>query len=268
MSKANISDARSILIIGATAGIGRALALALHDLPSQPQIIVAGRRKERLDELTAKSERIKSVQVDVSGGRESLKKFVDQLLVDYSQLDAVVFSSGIQHQFDFSRPDSVDLDKFEAELTTNYISIVTLIKFLIPHFLSLSNQDKPSFIIPISSGLAVYPAPTVPGYCATKSALHSLSLSLDSQLKDTNVHVMEILPPLVESELHDHQGTTPALSKFWMPLDVFIPQVVDGLKRGDVQIPIGQAAEGWDTFEKGKLERIEQFRQRAASLKK
>lgn len=56
-------------------------------------------------------------------------------------------------------------------------------------------QGRPSFIIPITSGLAMLPAPHVPDYCATKAALHSFSLSLDKNLKNTNVHVMEVMPP-------------------------------------------------------------------------
>lgn len=106
----------------------------------------------------------------------------------------------------------------EEELTTNYTAVVTLIKFFMPHFLELSvrvihlahvmielnlfshfcydqGEGKPSFIVPVSSNLAIVPAPHVPNYCATKAAVHSLALTLDKNLKDTNVHVMEILPP-------------------------------------------------------------------------
>lgn len=49
--------------------------------------------------------------------------------------------------------------------------------------------------MPITSGLAMVPAPHVPDYCATEAALHSFSLSLDKNLKNTNVHVMEVMPP-------------------------------------------------------------------------
>lgn len=67
-------------------------------------------------------------------------------------------------------------------------------------------------------------------YCATKAALHSLTLSLRAQLAGVGVKVIEIAPPLVESQLHDDQGTTEALKKFWMPLDKFTNSVMDGLK--------------------------------------
>jgi len=58
---------------------------------------------------------------------------------------------------------------------------------------------------------------------------------------------------LVESELHDHEGTTEMLSKAWMPLDVFTAQTMDGLKEGKFQIPVGLDAP-FKRFEEGKLE--------------
>ncbi|OBZ79087.1 putative oxidoreductase DltE [Grifola frondosa] len=257
-----ISVAKCILIIGATSGIGRALALAIHALPSKPTVVVGGRRRARLDELAAQGERFQTVQVDVNTDRANLKKFVQEITIAYPALDAVIFSSGIQHMFDFKKPEEIDLDKVEDELNTNYTSIFTMTTFFLPHFLKLSAEGKPSFIIPITSGLAVVPGPWVPNYSATKSAVHSLALSLNAQLADTNIHVMEIIPPLVESELHDHQGMTPALSKVWMPLDDFTKAAMDGLLRGNVQITAGFVNLNWDHFEKGKIEKIREAFQR------
>ncbi|PCH33813.1 NAD(P)-binding protein [Wolfiporia cocos MD-104 SS10] len=251
-----IADCKCVLVIGATAGLGRALALAIHALASKPTVIVAGRRQERLDELTKKGERLETLKFDVNSSRDALKSSVQDVVAKYPDLDAVIFSSGIQHQFDFKNPESIDLDKLETELNTNYTSITRMTTFFLPHLLKLSEQGRPSFIVPITSGLAIVPGPWVPNYCATKAALHSFSLSLNTQLKDTNVRVMEIFPPLVESELHDHQGTTPTLAKFWMPLDEFTKLAMEGLQRGDLQIPVGVSAEQWNSFEKGKPERV------------
>ncbi|PSR75935.1 hypothetical protein PHLCEN_2v8849 [Hermanssonia centrifuga] len=204
-----MNDAKCVLVVGATAGIGRALALAIHDLPSKPTVIVAGRRQERLDELCPKSERIKGVQVDVTGGKDSLKEFSTHVTTHYPELDAVIFSSGIQHLFKLEEPETIDLDLFETELVTNYTSVITMITYFLPQFLKLSEKGRPSFIVPITSVLGIVPGPWVPYYSATKAALHSLSLSLHTQLKDTQVNVMEIFPPLVESELHDRKFKLP-----------------------------------------------------------
>lgn len=91
------------------------------------------------------------------------------------------------------------------------------------HSSSSKESGRPSFIIPVTAGLGIVPAVWVPGYSASKSAIRSFTTSLRAQLKDTNVHVLEIIPPyvsafnntlapplihsyrLVESELHDGQ---------------------------------------------------------------
>ncbi|THH30087.1 hypothetical protein EUX98_g4118 [Antrodiella citrinella] len=265
---ANISDAKCILVVGATAGIGRDLAIALHDLPSRPVVVVTGRRQERLDELSSAHERVEAVNFDVTAGREELEKFVKDITAKYPHLDALVFAAGVQHVFNFHKPEEIDLDVFDVEINTNYTSIAITTILLLPHFLKLNAEGRPSFIVPISSGLGLCPAPWVPNYAATKAAVHSFALSLSSQLEDTNVHVMEIIPPLVESELHDHQGTTPRLSKVWMPLSQFTPLAVEGLLRGDLQIAIGNSHKVWERFDKEKVVAVAEERQRANHIKK
>lgn len=67
-------------------------------------------------------------------------------------------------------------------------------------------------------------------YCASKAALHSLAMSMRFKLQPHGVKVIEIVPPLVESQLHDKQGTNERLSKFWMPLSNFTAATMDGLQ--------------------------------------
>ena len=52
------------------------------------------------------------------------------------------------------------------------------------------------------------------------------------------------------------QGTTERLSKVWMPLADFTTEAMDGLKRGDPQIPVGLVKQQWEVHEKGKLEKL------------
>ncbi|KAL5494703.1 hypothetical protein ACEPAI_164 [Sanghuangporus weigelae] len=245
-----INDSNCVIVIGATAGIGRALALAIHALPTKPTVIVASRRRERLDELVKKGDgRIEAMQVDISAGRDVLKAFANEVMRKYPGLDAVLFAAGIQRAADFKEPEKIDLDALFEEVHVNYLAIVALTKFFLPHFLRLSFEGRPTFIIPISSGLAMVPVTHVTSYCATKAAVHSLSMSLRNSLIDTNVHIMEIMPPLVESELHNHQGTTEALSKNWMPLDEFTKYTMEGLQRGDFNIIIPSMKEIWNKVE-------------------
>ncbi|KAG1755084.1 uncharacterized protein EDB91DRAFT_1097192 [Suillus paluster] len=258
----SVSDSKCILVIGSTAGIGRALALAILDLPSKPTVIVCGRRKERLDELVASHNatgRLKSVTLDVLAERNALKSSIEEIVNTYPDLDAVLFSNGIQRAFDFTKPETVDLDSLECELATNYTSIVRMITFVLPHLIKLGEQGRPTFLYAVSSGLSIVPAAGVAGYCATKAAIHSLSISLAVQLKEKNVHVVEILPPLVESELHDFQGTTQRLSNFWLSLEEYTKVTMEGLVRGDPCVPAGGVIEEYKKFEEGKLEAATQM---------
>ena len=90
-----IKDAKCVLVIGATSGIGRALALAIHDLDSKPIVIVAGRRQERLDELAARSDRIKTTRVDINTSYDKLKQFVDDVVTKYP--DVIELQASMLH---------------------------------------------------------------------------------------------------------------------------------------------------------------------------
>lgn len=76
-----IDLSKCVLITGATAGIGRALAYKIKDLPNKPQVIAAGRRQDRLDELA--KDGFETVKLDVGADRVQLKKDVELLLVKY-----------------------------------------------------------------------------------------------------------------------------------------------------------------------------------------
>jgi uncharacterized oxidoreductase len=67
-------------------------------------------------------------------------------------------------------------------------------------------KKKESAIINVSSGLGFVPIASMPVYCATKAAVHSFTVSLRYQLRDTSIKVFEIVPPAVDTELG--KGTT------------------------------------------------------------
>ncbi|KZP32372.1 NAD(P)-binding protein [Athelia psychrophila] len=258
-----INDSKCVLVVGATSGIGKSLALAILALASRPTVIIAGRRQDRLDDIISahgNAGRLEGIQMDVDTDRAALKKIVEDVLAKHPKLDTIIFSAGIQRRFEFTSPESVDLDHLASELNTNYTAIVTMITYFLPHLIKLAAGGQPCFIVPITSGLAMIPPPWVPNYGATKAALHSFSVSLSVQLTDTDVHIMEIFPPLVESEIHDQQGTTEKLSKIWMSLAEFTREAMEGLARGDMQIPVGRSKESFERFEKGKMEIVNMLR--------
>ncbi|KAL0581208.1 hypothetical protein V5O48_000796 [Marasmius crinis-equi] len=264
----SINNSKCVLVTGATSGIGRALAEAISKLPSQPEVIGAGRRPDRLKEL--ENIGIHPAHLELDTDANSLKKAVKDIAQKFPdaddeghQLDTIILNAGIQRIHNFLESDEADLEKLHKEMNINYHSILTVITSILPHFKKLAAAGRPCMIVTVTSVLGVVPAQHVPNYSASKAALHSLTLSLQSQFQGTNIHFIEILPPnptvsLVESELHDADGTTEKLSKQWMPLDEFIPATMEGLKKGEPHIGPGVSGIAFGRYEKEKYQLVMQ----------
>ena len=95
------------------------------------------------------------------------------------------------------REGTLDLFKGENEIEINFTAPIHLSAYFIPLFL----KQKEAAIVNVSSGLCFVPIAAMPIYCATKAAIHSFSLSLRHQLRDTSIKVFEIVPPIVDTEL-------------------------------------------------------------------
>ncbi|TRM58434.1 hypothetical protein BD626DRAFT_65425 [Schizophyllum amplum] len=248
---ANILTSKCVLVTGATAGIGRALARAIRDLPTHPTVIVTGRRQARLDELA--KEGFETVKFDMDTTHDKIKAFADEVVGKYPELDAIILNAGIQYMVNFAEPEKVDFSKISSEFNINYLAVVSMITAFMPHLIKIG-KERPTLLVPVTAGLAIIPLAPICNYSATKAAIHSLIFSLRIQMENakTNVHVLEIIPPLVESELHDAEGTTDSLVKFWMPLSEFTSTVMDGLKEGKIAITAGSATATYERFDKPK----------------
>ncbi|KJA28905.1 hypothetical protein HYPSUDRAFT_33348 [Hypholoma sublateritium FD-334 SS-4] len=248
----SIKDSKSVLVTGATSGIGKALALAISQLASKPEVIAVGRRKERLAELQQSG--LQAVSLDLAMEHTKLKDELETIITKYPEIDSVVLCAGIQHEIDLSKPETIKFENILEEININYTSIVATITYLLPHFQKLAASGRPCNIIVISSGLCMIPAAWVPNYSATKAALHSFTMALRASLHGTTIRVVEVYPPLVESELHDAYGTTEKLSKTWMSLEEFVKLTMPPLINGDVDIPIGMSVGVFQKYEAGKTE--------------
>ena len=203
----------TILITGGGSGIGRALAEAFHALGNQ--VVIAGRRKAVLDEVTAANPGMGSALLDIEDAA-TIRPFAAQVVADYPALNVVIHSAGIM------RAELVQdgaLDDAEATIATNLLGPIRLTAALLPQLMA---QPRAA-IVTVSSGLAFMPRASTPTYNATKAAIHSYTQSLRYQLKETSVQVLEIIPPYVQTEL---MGTTQANDPNAMPLRDFIGEVM------------------------------------------
>ncbi|KAL6829065.1 NAD(P)-binding protein [Trichoderma sp. SZMC 28015] len=226
---------KRVLLVGATAGIGAAMADKLIEEGSK--VIAVGRRQERLDAFVAKhgAERASAIKFDVTD-RAGLDAFVNKVVQTYPDLDCVFLNSGTQTQTKLTRPEEIDLEAFHHEFNVNYTSVVNLtIKFL-PHLLK---KDYPTSIIVTGSILGLIPAFVMPAYSASKAALRAFFDCLRRQNQGfSKVKFIEILPPAVQTELHDYMGIERGRA-LGMPLDQFTEQAYAQLATDKEIIIIG-----------------------------
>lgn len=176
---------KEFLVIGATSGIGKALATKLVE--NGTPVIISGRRKENLDVFVEEhgSDKVKTRVFDIMqldkvnpNNHKNLERssliwmitqipqFAAEVIADNPDLDCIFVNSGIQRPFHFSRPDTIDLDVFNQELITNYTSAVHLTKAFFPHLQAQQSQTALAFT---TSQLALVPMMRCPNYGASKA---------------------------------------------------------------------------------------------------
>jgi uncharacterized oxidoreductase len=216
-----------VLVTGGASGIG--LAIAARFVQAGSEVLICGRRDDKLREARLQSPRLKTFACDVAGeaGRSELVRFAT---AEFPQLNVVVHNAGIQNRLELDRAET--WPQAEREIATNLEAPIHLSMLLIPHLLRQANP----VLINVTSGLAFSPLARVPVYCATKAALRSFTLSLRRQLEKTPIQVIEIIPPAVNTDLGG-----PGLHTFGVALDEFADAVMQRLAAGELEIAYGFA---------------------------
>jgi uncharacterized oxidoreductase len=208
----------TILITGGGSGIGRGLAEAFHKLGNK--VIIAGRRKQVLDETVAANPGMASAIFNIEDDA-GIRSFAQKLTADFPALNVVIHNAGIMRPENLTQ--STDVADAEATITTNLLGPIRLTAALLPHFL----KQPHATIMTVSSGLAFIPMALTPTYNATKAAIHSYSQALRYQLKSTVVEVIELVPPYVQTEL---MGSAQAADPRAMPLKDYLAETIEILK--------------------------------------
>jgi uncharacterized oxidoreductase len=203
---------QTILVTGSTSGIGLELAKALKAMGNT--VIITGRRQVLLDQIVADNPGIIAYPSDMTDA-QSIATLAKTVLHNHPAINVLINNAGIMQAEDLTA-DTVSTDVAQATITTNLLAPIQLTASLLPHFRA---QDQAA-IINVTSGLAFVPLMFTPTYNATKAALHSYTLSLRAQLRNTNVTVVDLAPPAVQTDLMPGAATNP----HYMPLADFITE--------------------------------------------
>ncbi len=185
---------KTALVTGGTDGIGAQLIRQLRDKGAT--IITQGRNAERC--AATRADRFEVIEADLGG-----KAGVDAVLkaIEGRQIDILVNNAGAGVDHDF-REAAPDIAASDATVFLNLNAPIHLITALMP----MLKSRPEAMVVNVTSGLAIAPRAGGPVYCATKAGLRSYSQALRAQLKDTRVHVLEALPPVVETKMTAGRG--------------------------------------------------------------
>lgn len=239
-------NGNTIFITGGTSGIGRGLAEALHNRGNK--VIIAGRRKSLLDEVTQANPGMDSIVLDVSNP-EQIQAVAVQLTARYPELNVVINNAGIM-PFDDVGTGNFDDDGALHLINTNLLGPVRVSAAFVEHL----KQQQEAYLINNSSVLAFLPLAGNALYSATKAAVHSYTLSQRFALRNTSVHVLEIAPPWVDTDLIHKSGDPRA-----MPLSDFITETMEKLAGNNPEVFVDSIRDLRNNPGSGEYALIEQF---------
>jgi uncharacterized oxidoreductase len=224
----------TILITGGTTGIGFALAEAF--LKARNDVIICGRREHKLQEAQQKLPELHIKRCDVA--REDDRKSLFQWATsNFKNINILINNAGIQREIDFSKPDTADSLATEDEVAINLTAPIHLSALFVPRLV----EKQEAAIVNISSGLAFIPIVVVPVYCATKAGIHSFSISLRHQLRNTQVKVFEVIAPTTDTELDRGARGRRGQTDRGIPALKVAEATLQGMERDEYEIAVGMA---------------------------
>lgn len=218
----------TIVVTGGTSGIGKSLVKLLA--PSNTSIIVIGRNPIKLEELKQDYDNVVTYECDLANKME-VERIIGEIAEQHPDVSVVINNAGIQMVPTFL-DDEFCFDCIEKEITVNLTSPIWVSALIIGHFIT---KKKPTAIVNITSGLAIYPKTSSAVYCATKAALRNFSMSLRYQLENTQVSVHEAILPLVDTPMTEGRGRNK------LTADQAAHAIINGVNAGINEIYIGKS---------------------------
>jgi NADP-dependent 3-hydroxy acid dehydrogenase YdfG len=185
---------KTILITGATSGIGLAAAKKLAN--DENQLILCGRRQQKLDEISKELSAITNVLslcFNVSDKNE-VNKILENLPREFSSIDILINNAGNAHGLDTIQEGS--LEDWDNMIDSNVKGLLYVSRVIIPKM--IENQNGHIINIGSLAGREVYEKGNI--YCATKHAVNAISKAMRIDLNKTGIKVSEINPGLVETD--------------------------------------------------------------------
>lgn len=190
---------RTVIVTGASSGLGEALALALA--AQGARLALHGRSRDKLADVAARCRERGARALACAGNvtqPEDSRELVAATVAEYGSLDYFIANAGISMWARFE--DVADLDVFKRLVEVNYLGAVYGVHFALPHL-----RRSRGMVVAISSIQAKIGVPLHTGYVASKHALQGFCEALRMELEGTGVDVLTVLPHWLKgTELRQH----------------------------------------------------------------
>jgi len=231
---------RTVWLVGASTGIGRATASRLHALGAR--VIVSARSKEALDRFVAEHPRSDAIALDATD-REAMHDAAAHIVNVHGRIDLAVYCAGTYRAM---RATEFDFDVAQQHVQVNYTGALVMLDAVLPHVLAQARAGDPKgkpkgmgmgmgvgHISLVSSVAGYRGLPQSLAYGPTKAALINLAETMYLDLQPLGVGVSLINPGFVETPLT-------AQNAFKMPA-LITPEdaaraIVRGWESGDFEI--------------------------------
>jgi short-subunit dehydrogenase len=190
----------TIVLTGASSGIGRALALeAARD---RFRIFAVARRADRLEELTteirAAGGACESLVADVTA-IDAPQRIVDAAMRAFGRIDVVVNNAGAGALGNLLE---IDDDAIDAQWQLHVAAPLRIARAALPNLRAVHGQ-----LVFLGSGLARVPIPNYGAYAPAKAAIRAAATQLRRELDADDIAVTYVDPGLVATEFHQAMGT-------------------------------------------------------------
>ena len=220
-------EGKTVLITGASRGLGRTLAFALADAGAR-EVFGGTRKAQDADALKGDADAagalIKPIQLDVTNQQDI------EAATRLGAIDILINNAGVAG---YGNPVSMDLAAAIDEMNVNYFGALLMTRALAPSMI----ERGEGMIVNIATAFAKINLPIVGTYCASKAALLSLGQALRAYLSDKGVHVMTVMPTTFDSDM-SKGADVPKMTKEFVAGDI-----LRHIREESIDPPIGEEAE-------------------------
>lgn len=217
----------TVWLVGASSGIGRAVAASLH--AAGARVIVSARQADLLNDFAAQHPGAQPLPLDVMDA-QALQQAVRQIVRNHGRIDLCLYCAGYYQPM---RAQQFSLDEAMRHLDINYVGALKLLQALLPQMLLQAHQGQPGHISLVSSVAGYRGLPKSLAYGPSKAALSHLAEALYLDLSPEKIGVSVINPGFVATPLT-------AQNDFAMPALITAEQaaqeILKGWARGEFEI--------------------------------